>query len=468
MNLFDRVKSAFAPDAAKAQVSQPVYDDGGNRTAGSNGLKAWNFVEPRKNAKQLRLFADNNEFVRTAINRRKRQIGMAKWRLVRRDNPNAQPDPRIEKRVRDLLDLVNPRGESFRSLLDQVVEDVLVLDAGCIEKEKTLGGELLYLHAVNGATIAPDREWDGTSPRAVRYRQYDQGKCVAQFRNDQLVYIMANPSTHRVVGWSPLETLFRVVRAELFGEEYDYDMMRTAAPNVLLYLGPGVTDQQREKYAEYWNAEIAGQNAIAFANNANPEAKGGPAAIKLRDDSFEERLAYKKWLAGKIAAVFEMDLTVFNLTEAVQKSIGNTLTARTDEGANGVASLFSEFLTREIIWEIDPSRNHAFEFDDLNQRDALAQAKIDQIYMGIGKTFPNELRARDGQEPVEWGEEPYSASQSQFAGDPPPDGAGEGDTPNDSSQNPDESSEQQGAAKSAVPFAAASRTRTAGLRYLGG
>lgn len=461
MSLFDTVKRAFAP-VEKARESKDTYATGVGVNGATNTRGQWAFNEPRRNAKMLRKFADNNEFVRTAINRRKRQIAQAKWRLVRRENPNAQPDARIIKALRDLFDVVNTKMESSRSLFDQVIEDLLVLDAGCIEKEKTLGGGIFGLWAVNGASIAPDPSWDGTQPRAIRYRQYIDGRVAAEFRNDQLIYIMANPSTHRVIGWSPLETLFRVVRAELYGEEYDYDMLQQTAPNIALFLGNGVSDQQREAFVEYWENEIAGQKAFAVFNNADPDGKGEPKVMPLRSDTFEQRLAYRKWLATKIAAVFEMDLLAFNLSDTVHKSVGNALTARTDEGANALASLISEYVTREIVWEIDPNRDHAFEFDDLNQRDALAQAKIDQIYMQIGKTFPNELRARDGEDPVEWGDEPYAAATTAQLNNPD-----NGDAPNDSSQNADESSEQQGSAKSAVPFVAARQTRTAGLNYLG-
>jgi hypothetical protein len=478
VNLFDRVKRALAPelylngaagiDVEKSRMSEDTYATNG-RIGASNGVKAWSFKEPRTNATIMRRLARHCVPVRTAINRRKRQIGTAaaagKWRLVRRDNPKAKPDARVEEAVKALFDTVNPKCESFRSLLDQVIEDVLVLDAGCIEKEKTLGGGIFALYGVDGASIAPDPNWDGTSPRAIRYRQYVDGRCVAQFRNDQLVYMMANPSTDRCIGFSPVEALYHTIMAELYGSEYEYDQLRQIAPNKALYLGPGVTDQQREKFIEYWENEIAGQKAIAVLSGGDRDGKGEPKVLDLSSDTLDMRLAFYKYLCTRIAALFEMDLLVFNLSETVHKSVGNALTARTDEGANALASLLSEFITREIIWEIDPTRIHAFEFDDLNARDELAQAKIDQIYMNIGKTFPNELRMRDGEDPVPWGDEPYSASQSQFAGDAPADG----DQPNDSSQNPDESSEQQGAAKSTVPFAAtARRMRTAALSYLGG
>ena len=48
-----------------------------------------------------------------------------------------------------------PFGEwvPFRSFIEPIIEDILVLDAGSIEKERTLGGSVAYLHAVDGAKI---------------------------------------------------------------------------------------------------------------------------------------------------------------------------------------------------------------------------------------------------------------------------------------------------------------------------
>jgi hypothetical protein len=463
MGLADNLRSVALK--VKAALTQPVMDGPGTvfGSLGARTLTLAMATSPKPNAGTLRQWARRNEFLRTAINRRKRQIAQAKWRLVRRDRPNDAPDPAVEKAVKDLFDIVNPKGESLRSLFDQVIEDVLILDAGCIEKEKTLGGDILALYGVNGATIMPDPDWDGSDLTKPRYYQIIVGAKPIPLRNDQLVYIMANPSTHSPVGWSPTETLYHVIRAELFGEQYDFEQLQRYAPQGLLYLG-GMTKEQADAFRAYFDAEIAGQDNIAFLGDGGALNAKPPQFIPFKGDTFETRLAYKKWLATKIAAVFEMDLMVFNLSDAIHKSIGKNLMQRTDEGATGLATLVSEFVTREIVWEIDPTRRHKFEFDDLNDRDAMAQAQIDQIRMSTGQTFPNELRARDGLDPVPWGDEPYTASQSQFAGDNP-------DSGDQGEENDDEPGEEdlgdtedentqpgKGSAKSAVPFVAARRT----------
>lgn len=358
----------------------------------------------RRPSKLLRHFADSNEWIRVAIDRRKQQISQARWHIVRLDDPNRPPNVRVVNAVGKLFRYVNPKRESLRSLLDQVVEDLLVLDAGVIEKEKTLGGQIHALWAVDGATIAPDPFWDGSDPKAPRYRQFIDGIFRGDWLNDQMIYMMATPRTTSVIGWSKVETLVRIIEAELYGEAFDYDMLRQTAPQGILDLGPGLTPEQVIERREYWESDIAGTRNIAIMGGA--DAGEGPKWIQLQRNADElQRSEYKKWLATKIAAVFQMDLGVFNLTEQIHKSIGEKQQSLTDEGHRALATLVEEFITRELIWEFD--ENHAFRFSDLNLRDASTQAELDKTYIGVGALTPNEIRARDGLEKVPWGDEPY-------------------------------------------------------------
>lgn len=443
MGLIDRARSWIT----RAPKTQPVID-GASGIMSMSGMRSLT-PRPREDAAQLRRWARTNEFLAMAIARRKHQVGMASWKLVRRDKPNQPAVPAVESAVRDLLDMPNPTGESFRSFLDKVLDDLLILDAGCIEKELTLGGKLLHLWPVNGATVRVLPDWDGSDLSAPRYVQALPGmQKPIELRNDQLIYMMSNPSTHTVEGWSPVQTLLRVVRAELFGEDYNYEQIRRHAPRGLLQL-PLANPRELETFKTYFRDEVEGMEALGIIGGSKSGDAGGEAKyISLVADDFEKRLSYQKWLATKIAGVFEMDLQVFNLSETVQKSVGKQLTARTDEGAESLATMVAEYITREIVWVIDPTRSHAFSFDNLNDRDALAQAKVDQINMSIGVTFPNEIRARDGKDPVEWGDEPYSSTQSQFAGDDPE----SGDPQDGNDEEPGENATGKRFAKSKRPF----------------
>jgi hypothetical protein len=469
-----RKPAAVAPADIKAPIAKPSYGGRGSNppVAGSR----WGILEPRRGARTLRRFSENNVWVRAAINRRKREISRAKWSICRIDDPKAPPNPIIVNRVTELFRFINPKRESLRSLLDMVVEDILVVDAGCVEKEKTGGGDIVALWSVDGSTIAPDPAWDGSNPKAARYFQYIDGKLVAKLRNDELVYMMANPRTNSVVGFSPLEVLFDTVEAELWGDDYEYRMLKQTAPSGVLDLGAGLETSQVEAFREMWNSEIAGSYDIAIVGGGEPGAGVGTKFVPFtRTAREEQRRDYMKWLATKICTAFEMDLLAFNLSAGVQRSTGNNMQSKSDDGLLGLATLVSEFITREIIWEMDDAHQHGFQFDDLTVREATAQAKIDQIYMSIGVTSPNEIRAREGidpfpgsekspgvPDPEHWANLPYPFNQNTAAQpaedplEPGPDdpNAGEDKPKEDGDEDAEEEQRRSGPfAKSASPNA---------------
>lgn len=430
-SLFERLTKAFKPETPSASpvLLRAAKTQAPYITAIRNGYQ---FGGQKPGVKMLRHFADSCEFVRMAINRRKHQIAQAPWKIVRQDDPKADADPRVEKQIKDLLRNVNPKHESFRSLLDQVLEDFCIIDAGCIEKEKTLGGDIVALYAVDGGTIRVIPEWQGEDPMAPRYEQWINSRKVASLRNDELIYLMANPRTYSAIGWSPVETLVRTIEAELYGEEYSFEQLKQTAPAGMLYLGPGLTTDQVDAYREYYESEIAGTKSLAIFGggiSADGKAQTGPSFTPFQPNNTESQLMdYKKWLAIKIAGVFEMDLLAFNLTEGVNRSTGKTLQTSTDEGHKSMSKLVAEFLTRELVEEID--ERHAFEFGDINDRDEVAQAEVDAVRMTSGVTFPNEIRARDGLDPVPWGDVPYVAGSTTVLP------TGDLADPNDPAQNP--------------------------------
>ena len=416
MGLLDRLANSLGysrraePDVAKKHLTQAPY-----ARAVRFGIMPGN---PKRGTRILRHFAEANEWVRVAINRRKHAIGQAEWQIIRIDDKDADPDPGLVKEVTELFRFVNSKKESFRSLCDQVIEDLLVLDAGCIEKDRTLGGQIMALWPVDGATIVVDPSWDGSEPDKPRYSQWDNFVHICDLTNDELIYMMHNPRTHSAIGFSPVEGLVRVIEAELYGEEYDFKQLRGAPPGGMLDLGSGVPPDQVEAFREFWAQEIAGSDTVAIVGGGAPLGVDTNQPVAKwtsfqTDNRSAERMAYKTWLAKKIAAAFEMDPMNFNIHEGVNRSTSQTMQGKTDEGLVGLASVFAEYITREIIWDMDPSHRHGFRFDDLTERDEAAQAAIDEKMSNIGVTTPNEIRAREGKEPVAWGDQPWAQAKIQ-------------------------------------------------------
>lgn len=434
--------------------------------------------DPRRGANMLRAWSRNNEWVRLAIDYRREQISKASWKIVRLDDPKKPPDPSVEKAIRQLFKIVNPKRESFESLIDMVIDDILVLDAGCIEKEKTFGGDITALWGVDGATIIPDPTWTGQDQNQPRYTQSIDGRDVADLRNDQLIYMMRTPTTYSPIGWSPVETLVRVIEADLYGEQYDFSILKQTAPAGILDLGPGITPEAVEKFKTYYESEIAGSQDIAIFGGGEPGAARGLTWQEFgRSNRENERAAYREWLVKKIAAVFRIDKSLFNITESVNRATSKTQQSRTDEGLEALASTIGRYITREIVWEFD--ENHGFKFDDLSDRDQAQQAEIDTTYVGSGIWTINEVRAAQGLDPVKWGDEPWvlnvgpdDLSDPENPEDEDPEQGGD-EKPQDDDEPDKPKKKKSGSATRVAPFVAAAanhaaRMRSQRLAYLNG
>ena len=219
-----------------------------------------------------------------------------------------------------------------------------------------------------------------------------------------MIYMMQNPRTTSVIGWSAVETLIQVVEAELYGETYDFKMLKQAAPSGVLDLGPGVPPEDVDAFRDYYQAEIAGEKSVAIFGGGDPQAKSGIQWHVMQRSAVEmQRREYMKWLATKISAVFSLDMAVYNLTEDQHRTTSERAQNLTDEGHRALALLVQEYITREIIAEFD--EDHAFVFSDLNSRDAEAQGLLDERALKYGYLVPNEIRARDDLgEPLPYGE----------------------------------------------------------------
>lgn len=469
----DRVRSVFrrqpiaeaAPAAVPAARPQAIvvaaqYDDPeAVRAAKASQAKGFGLasgggrgvLEPRRGARTLRAFSESNPWVRIAINHRKRTISKAKWAIVRVDDPKAAPDPRIVKKATELFTFVNDTRTNLSWLLGEIVEDILVLDAGVFEKEKRHNGEIAALWPIDGSEIAPDPNWDGSEPNKPRYYQFRDGRLIAAYRNDELTYMMMNPRTNSAVGFSPLEALFNDVEADLYGAKLEYRELKQTVPAGLLYMGSGLSAELVESFRDQWDNEIAAQKGVAIMGGGDNAMDGQkpnpPQFIEFKKPDGKARREYIKWLVTKIAAGFEIDLLVFNLSETINKSVGNNLTAKTDTGLLALGDTVADFITREVIWELDPSHRHGFVFQELVPRDIKQELANQQAMMAMGATTPNEVRALHGLDPYpgsvgdpdHWANLPYPYQQQPITEKPTEDAIEETTEPDET--NPDNEGE---------------------------
>ncbi len=192
---------------------------------------------PKPSPANLRRFSET-PVARKAINTIKDSIAGMRWRIQPRpgrDLGDARRRSASAQLLTDNFDAPNP-DDSFRSLAEQVLEDVIVGGFGAIEVEDT-GDPLrpLTLWPVDGASI---RMKSGLGRAAgIAALRAGHGKIRARrhrssLNDDELIYIRLNPRTHTPFGLGRLEVAFETINAFLGANRY---AARLASNSVVEY-----------------------------------------------------------------------------------------------------------------------------------------------------------------------------------------------------------------------------------------
>lgn len=385
MSLFGTKPKALPENAPNARL---LFQ--GNRHVGKTSVD------------MLRHWAEHSEWVRAAISIRKAQVAQSDWDIGPFD-PDKPYSVRQADKLRRLFARPNPQDGDFRTFAERVLEDVLVLDAGCIEEVRGLGGETVELWPVDGGSVRVDRFWDG-NPDAARYYWYPPmaSQPVASWVSDDFLYIMQNPRTYSVIGLSPLETLKLTIDAELSGSLYNKRQVEGAAPDGIINLGEGIRPEKVDEFRAYWDSEVAGKGAIAFIGGSK-----SPSFIDFRksnrDMQYQEWL---NWLVRKIAAVYQLTPQDLGLAFDVNRSTSEVLAENSeDRGLRPLLGLIQSTFTREIVWDEafgGPANNLAFMFTNLNMKESLSRAEFNKLALaGMPWKSINEARVEAGMEPLE-------------------------------------------------------------------
>lgn len=358
----------------------------------------------RRSVLQLRKWSRSNPWIRAAINLRRTQVSRAKWDIVTYDGEERGTVRKVNQ-VKELLRYPNRRMDSWRSLIEPVVEDILVLDQGCIEVIPTRGGAIglegakpvAELIARNGGSIAFNNEWDGEDDNEARYYEVDEtGRQVRKFKNHELLVIIANPVTYSPIGLSPLEVLADTIEADLTAAAYNAKAVSAAAPPGVLHLGEGIRADQVDSFKAYWDTEISGRSQIAITGGGKG-VQWIPLASSNRDMQFME---WQVYLARKICAVFGVQPQDIGIGFDVNRASAEVGAAFTqDNGIAPLLDLIAEYMTREIIWRYD--KNLRFVYTEVGRE---SQGAMSDYYKAALSGMPwlklNEALQERGHEGI--------------------------------------------------------------------
>jgi len=345
---------------------------------------------PKPTPANLRGFAET-PVARKAINTIKDRIAGMHWRIEQKKDVPARRD--AEPRARILgrnLQTPNP-DESFRSLTEQVIEDLLVGGCGVIEVQVSPDPERpLMLWSVDSATIRIYAGWSGR-PDEPRYAQVTAWGQRVDLLNDELVYIRLNPRTHTPFGLGRLEVAFETINWLLGAQEYAARLASNTVVQFALWLQE-MPPASYDKVISWWQNEIEGTGRVPII--ANLPSK--PEVLRFGEGSDRDlRLEWQRFLIRIIADAFDLPPLLLGLEQDVNRATAEELVDEAFRTAVvPTARLFAEHITREIIARKLGWDDLDFVFDELEAFDERAQAETDEILLRSDVLLPDEARLR--------------------------------------------------------------------------
>ena len=283
MGVLDRLRQAWRGDVEAAGEGQRKTQ---NLPAVLSPWRPGGSVSalPKPTPASLRRFAET-PVARRAINVVKDRIASMDWQVRAKGDAVLNDDLRARLlALRQALAEPNPQ-DSFRTLLEPVLEDVIVGGFGAMEIEQTGdAASPVRLWPVDGATVAVDSSWDGSAD-APRYLQTTVGGTKSVSLLDrELMYVRLNARSYTPFGLGRLEVAFETINHFLSAHRYAAKLANNSVVQYALWLDEATPGQQ-ERLIRWWHDEVEGTAQVPILSTGKkPEVLrfGGGTDADLR------------------------------------------------------------------------------------------------------------------------------------------------------------------------------------------
>ena len=351
----------------------------------------------------LRTFSTVYDVARSCINHRKRQINNLEWNIIPKDDKD---DPKKYKKQIDLITefFESPvHGNDFKMFVDKIIEDILVLDAAVLWKDKTYGGGLKELLPVDGSTIRLRVSPDGTIPEPpqVAFEQIIYGEVKNSYTTDEMYYRIMNPRNNTPYGFSPLEGLVLGVDAALRSQMANSQLLSEGTvPEGFFGVPEEWTPDQIKDYQMWFDGIMAGNGMQSSRIKFMPGGKGvGYMPTKKNDEM--RYMEFEKWLLLKCCAMFDVQPEAIGFIDNVTKTVGDTQQQMGNErGLIPMANFLKQFFTQVIKNDFDMPELK-FEWKGLQVVDNDFELTRNESMLRNGALTINEWRISQGMDPLE-------------------------------------------------------------------
>jgi HK97 family phage portal protein len=369
---------------------------------------------PKPTPANLRRFAET-PVVRRAINVIKDRIVAMDWQVRVRRGVQVDKIGYAERKLRALRRMLEEPNstDSFRTLIEQVIEDALTGGYGAIEMETTGEPERpAMLWPVDGATIRINARWDG-DPDTPRYAQVALGQApmnAIDLLDSQLMYIRMNPRSFTPFGLGPLEVAFETVNEFLSAHRFAGKLAANAVAQYAIWINEA-TPQQHDRLLRWWQDEIEGTGRVPILST---EQK--PEVLRFAQGTDADlRLAWQQFLIRMVANAFGLSPLMLGLEADVNQSTASEMADEAFRGAiSPLATLIAQHITRDLFGKCIGWREFEFVFNDLSARDEQTELQVQVQLLQAGVLTIDEVRAMRGLGPLPQKGEPHLAAASSL------------------------------------------------------
>lgn len=401
-NDITQYRQVFQPDQGIFSPGYPLVPPERERVRVWDFPVGYNYIyTPRSYERigfeELRALAENHDITRLAIETRKDQLEKLVW--VIRSRNEKKPLNNAPARIAELTEFWRkPDGEQpFASWLRELLEDLLVLDAPCLEVRRNRAQNVIGLDVVDGSTIKVLVDDTGRRPRppAPAYEQVIHGRPWRLLTSNDLIYLPRNRRPHKAYGFSPCEQIVMTINIGLRRQLMQLQHFTDGnVPPGLLNAPDGWNAEQIRQFQEWFDSILAGNTGnrtrLIWAPTGAKYQAFKEAPYK---DEFDE------WLARIVCYAFSLPPTAF--TPQVNRATAQS--AQETALEEGLAPL-TGWVKRLIDSVIQDRMGHPdleFVWSDLPLSNAKDLAAILDIYVKDGIYLVNEARDRLGLPPIE-------------------------------------------------------------------
>jgi len=384
----------------------------------------------------LRRIAMSVYVARICINSLKSKITKTKWVIQPIDQLKRKSAKDIDKRIKEVEDFFkhpNQNDETFRTLLDKMAEDLLVLDAVSLEKTRYPDGTLAELHFVDSATIRPVYDEHGNQDIEVpldtkgddktlpvsylqilnnsQYGGPESGEIAAAWPKKDFIHFHMHPQGSMEsfgYGLSPLEGVMSVVSNLLNSDNFNSTYFEEGAfPPVILNIVGQMNQRDMESFKEYFYQELSGN----FHRPALLASQQKSEVINLKEFNNRDMqfMEYTLWLGKMLCAAYEMSPDDIGITDTTgSKSVSEVQRDLSQaKGYGSILDLFKQVFNQEIIWKDFGYDDLEFEWAGTDNIDPKDSAVIQDTALKNGSMTLNEVRLKNGDTPFgEWADKP--------------------------------------------------------------